>query len=325
MIGSHEGKATFMTNASTSIFRGVFTALITPFSENGATVDFDRLAENIHLQALAGVSGVVPCGTTGESPTLTEHEHRSVVEKTATHARDNGLRIIAGGGSNNTEHAIHLHRLARAVGADASLQVNPYYNKPSQEGLYRHFMAIADSCDLPIVLYNIPGRTGVCLTINTIKRLAEHPHIQAIKDATGGLELANATLLQTDLVVLSGDDPLTLPLASIGGSGVISVLSNLLPGRVAAMWLAIEKGDWELAREIHFELLPVANALLTLDSNPVPVKTALALAGRDSGTVRLPLVKPSREVTETIRRIMETLQSREATDVKKAEEAMSHQ
>lgn len=304
-----------MTDGSPTTFRGVFTALITPFTKDGTSIDFRRLQDNIRLQALAGVSGIVPCGTTGESPTLSEHEHRLMVEKTTDAARTNGLVVIAGSGSNNTEHAIQLHRLARAVGADASLQVSPYYNKPSQEGLFRHFMAIADSCDLPIVLYNIPGRTGVGLQIDLIERLAGHPNIVAIKDATGRLDLANEILLRTDLTVLSGDDPLTLPLSILGGSGVISVLANLLPGRVAAMWLAIDAGDWEKARSIHFELYPTAHALLSLDSNPVPVKTALALQDRDTGTVRLPLTPPSETVIEKLVKVLATTKIESSPEV----------
>jgi len=294
-------------NQPRSTFRGVFTALITPFTADGESIDLTRLADNIRLQSLAGVTGIVPCGTTGEAPTLTEREHRQMVETATDQARALGLRTIAGAGSNNTAHAIHLHRLAAAVGADGSLQVNPYYNKPSQEGLYRHFMAIADACDLPVVLYNIPGRTGVCLTIETIVRLAAHPNIVAIKDATGGLDLVNETIALTNLSVLSGDDPMTLPMAILGGSGVISVLSNLLPGRVAAMWSAIEADDWAGARAIHHELYPIAKALLTLDANPVPVKTALALLGRDTGALRLPLTAPGATGEKVIERLRAVL------------------
>ncbi|MCZ6837017.1 MAG: 4-hydroxy-tetrahydrodipicolinate synthase [Planctomycetota bacterium] len=289
-----------------TIFRGVFTALVTPFTQDGAKVDVKRLKDNIRVQSVAGVKGVVPCGTTGESPTLSEDEHRLMVETTTELARENDLKVIAGAGANDTKHAIQLHRLALEAGADASLQVNPYYNKPSQAGLYGHFMAIADSCDLPIVLYNIPGRTGVCQSIETIVKLAQHPNIVAIKDATGGLDLVNQTVSRTDLAVLSGDDPLTLPMASIGGQGVISVLSNLLPGRVAAMWHAIEQNEWTKARAIHQELYPIATNLLSLDSNPVPLKAALALEGKDTGTLRLPLAPPSEHVIETLRILLKT-------------------
>lgn len=287
-------------------FRGVYTALVTPFTDKGGQIDLQRHTANLNRQSIAGVRGVVPCGTTGESPTLPDDEHKALVRHTIEIARPLGLQVIAGAGSNDTSHAIELHRFAHEHGADGSLQVSPYYNKPSQEGLYRHFSTIADSCDLPIVLYNIPGRTGVALTPETIERLAAHPNIVAIKDATGGLDTAGETILRTDLAVLSGDDPLTLPLLSIGGMGVISVLSNLLPDRVAAMvQAALDEGDWGAARTVHYELLPIAQSLLHLDSNPVPVKTALELLGLDSGDVRPPLAPASGKTREKIRQLLQ--------------------
>lgn len=286
-------------------FFGVFTALITPFTApDGESVDRARLAEHIRFQAEGGVTGVVPCGTTGESPTLTEAEHRAVVETTIETAKPLGLTAIAGAGSNSTAHAIHLHRMAHAAGADAALHVTPYYNKPSQHGLYAHFSAIADSCGLPIVLYNIPGRTSVALSIETIEKLASHPNIQAVKEATGNVGLASEILERTDLAVLSGDDPLTLPIGSVGGSGVISVLSNLLPQRVSDMCHAMREGRWDDARVIHEDILPLARALLTLDTNPVPVKTAMARLGRDSGALRLPLAAPSKQVVQSLESVL---------------------
>jgi 4-hydroxy-tetrahydrodipicolinate synthase len=286
-------------------FQGAYTALVTPFSADGESIDFARLEKNIHAQAEGRISGIVPCGTTGESPTLSGREHRTVIERAIAVARPLGLQVIAGAGSNSTAHAIELHRFAHAAGADASLQVNPYYNRPSQEGLYRHFTAIADSCDLPIVLYNIPGRTGVCLSAETIERLAGHANIRAIKDATGTLDLAQATVARTELALLSGDDPLTLPMASIGGTGVVSVISNLVPDRVAALCSAFLADDWERARRIHLELLPLARALLSLDVNPVPVKTAMAILGRDTGSLRLPLVPPPSGVRRQIHDLLD--------------------
>jgi len=279
-----------MTSSRFEPFAGAFTALVTPFNEDGTHIDYAQLESNIRAQHEGGITGIVPCGTTGESPTLTESEHHSVIEKAIEVGKPLELLVIAGAGSNNTAHAIELHRFAHQAGADASLQVNPYYNKPSQEGLYRHFAAIADSCDLPIVLYNIPGRTSVCLSPETIERLGRHPNIVAIKDATGGLDHAVETVRRTDLTILSGDDPLTLPMAAIGGRGVISVLSNIVPDRVAALCRAFLAGDWETARAVHDDLHPLAKGLLSLDTNPVPVKTALKRLGRDTGAVRLPLV-----------------------------------
>jgi 4-hydroxy-tetrahydrodipicolinate synthase len=289
-----------------ALFQGAFTALVTPFNDDASRIDFAQLESNIRAQHEGGVAGIVPCGTTGESPTLAEDEHHAVVEKAIEVGKPLGLTVIAGAGSNNTAHAIELHRFAHQAGADASLQVNPYYNKPSQEGLYRHFIAIADSCDLPIVLYNIPGRTGVCLSHETIERLAKHPNIQAIKDATGGLDHAAETVKRTDLAVLSGDDPLTLPMAALGGVGVISVISNIVPDRVAALCRALLTGDWTQAREAHYDLLPLAKGLLSLDTNPVPVKCALKQLGRDTGAVRLPLVPANESVERAVHELLKS-------------------
>jgi 4-hydroxy-tetrahydrodipicolinate synthase len=283
---------------------GAFTALITPFTEDGDAVDFKRLAGNVNAQSLAGVRGVVPCGTTGETPTLSEGEYRRVIETTIDAARPLGLTVIAGAGSNNTAHAVTLHRFVHAAGADAALHVTPYYNKPSQKGLYWHFMTIADACGLPVVLYNIPGRTGVALNIDTIQRLAAHPNIIAVKEATGSLDLTWQITHSTELAVLSGDDPLTLPLAVFGARGVISVLSNLLPDRVASMSDAFLGGDWEQARTINDTLMPLARALLTLDTNPVPIKTAMKLAGRDTGTLRPPLQPPDDDAIDALRQLL---------------------
>ena len=284
--------------------RGAFTALITPFTEDGSVVDVKRLARTINAQSIAGVRGVVPCGTTGETPALSDIGYRRIIETTIDTARPLGLTVIAGAGSNNTAHAVELHRFVHAAGADAALQVTPYYNKPSQKGLYWHFMTIADSCDLPVVLYNIPGRTGVTLSIDTIRRLGAHPNIIAVKEATGSLDLTWQIVHSTDLTVLSGDDPLTLPLAILGAQGVISVLSNLMPDRVAALCDAFLGGDWERARTINDALMPLARALLTLDTNPVPIKTALRLAERDSGAVRPPLQPADDDVVDALRGLL---------------------
>lgn len=280
--------------------RGVYTAIATPFTADSTAIDLDRLDAAIARQAAGGVTGVVPCGTTGESPTLSGAEHRAVVERTVEAARRHGLQVVAGAGSNSTRHALELHRLAADLGADAALHVCPYYNKPSAEGLYRHFSTIAESCALPIVLYNIPGRTGVTLTAATIERLARNARIVAVKDATGALATAEDVLARTDLAVLSGDDPLTLPLIALGGHGVISVLSNVLPAEVVALVNAALDGDFQTARTIHHRLLPFARALLSLDSNPVPLKAALRAAGHDTGAVRLPLVAATSAVEATI-------------------------
>ena len=290
----------------TARLRGAFTAIITPFTApEAAEVDFERLRENVRAQGEAGVTGVVPCGTTGESPTLSEEEHRAVVEATIEAARPSGMLVIAGAGSNNTSHAVHMHRFAHAAGADAALHVSPYYNKPSQRGLYEHFMTIADSCGLPVVLYNIPGRTGVAIEIETMERLAQHPNIIAVKEATGSLANVNHIVERTGLLVLSGDDPLTLPMYSVGAVGVISVISNIVPQRIAAMCDAIHSSDWETARSIHHQLLPLARGLLTLDTNPIPVKTALAHQKKDTGLMRLPLTSPNDDVDDAIAQLLQ--------------------
>jgi 4-hydroxy-tetrahydrodipicolinate synthase len=285
-------------------FQGVYTALVTPFTADGSAIDWSRLKSSIEHQAAGRVSGVVPCGTTGESPTLTESEYRAMVEKTIEWARPLGLTVIAGAGSNSTAKAIELHRFAHVAGADASLQVNPYYNKPSQEGLYRHFMAIADSCELPVVLYNIPGRSAVALAAATFERLASHPNIRAVKEATGSLDAASDIVARTSLTLLSGDDSLTLPMAALGATGVVSVVSNLVPERVQAMCDAFNNEDWAQARRIHFELLPLSRGLLSLDTNPVPVKAALESLGRDSGALRLPMTRGSKELFDAVRKLI---------------------
>ncbi len=281
-------------------FAGAYTALITPFSRDGATVDLPRLAEHIHFQAKGGVRGIVPCGTTGEAPTLDEHEHIAVVECAVKTGRPLGLQVIAGAGSNSTSHAIHLHKLAASLGAHASLQVTPYYNKPSQEGIYQHFMAIADSAELPIVLYNIPGRSAVVITPETIERLSKHPNIVALKEATGLMDSASEIRRRCSIVILSGDDSLTASFAAVGAVGVVSVVSNLVPDRVAQLCRNIANNDLAAVRDSHENLFGLSRGLLSLDVNPVPLKCAMELLGRDTGSVRLPLVRASDAIRSTI-------------------------
>jgi 4-hydroxy-tetrahydrodipicolinate synthase len=275
--------------------RGCYTAIVTPFTSDGIAIDEMRLAEQIAFQADGGVRGIVPCGTTGESPTLEEDEHRLVVETAVELGHARGLQVIAGAGSNSTRHAVALQKLAFESGADAGLQVVPYYNKPSQEGLYRHFMTVADSCALPVVLYNIPGRCGVALAPETIARLARHPNVVAIKEATGSMDSASEIRQRCPITILSGDDSLTLPFAACGSRGVVSVLANILPSRVQSLCEAFLGGRFNEAQAIHRELFPLAKGLLSLDVNPVPLKAAMKLLGRDSGAVRLPLAEASKE------------------------------
>ncbi|MSR68976.1 MAG: 4-hydroxy-tetrahydrodipicolinate synthase [Phycisphaerales bacterium] len=281
-------------------FAGAYTAIITPFSSDGCTVALDRLAEQVQFQAEGGVRGIVPCGTTGEAPTLDEREHIAVIECAVHVGRPLGLQIIAGAGSNSTAHAIHLHRLAASLGAHAALQVAPYYNKPSQEGLYQHFMAIADSSELPIVLYNIPGRSAVTITPETIERLAKHPNIVAVKEATGSMDSASEIRKRCSIAILSGDDSLTASFAAVGAVGVVSVVSNIVPDRVAQLCRNIATNDFAALRQSHDALFSLSRGLLGLEVNPVPLKCAMELLGRDSGSVRLPLVRASDSIRATI-------------------------
>ena len=281
---------------------GTFTAMITPF--RGDAVDHDRLVANVQYQIEQGVNGLVPVGTTGESPTLSHEEHRRVIEIVVAAAAGR-VPVVAGTGSNSTTEALELTEHARRVGADMALMVNPYYNKPTQEGLYRHFMTVADKVDLPIVLYNIPGRTGVTMAPATVARLAAHDNIVAVKEATGSMDIASEILGSCDITVISGDDSLTLPLMALGARGVISVLSNLLPARVRALTAAVADGDLARARSLHAELFPLASAMF-IETNPIPIKTALALAGRDTGLLRLPLCEMA---TANRRRLEAALQA----------------
>jgi 4-hydroxy-tetrahydrodipicolinate synthase len=284
------------------MFSGTFTALVTPF-RNGE-VDVEALEGMVEFQIQHGVSGLVPCGTTGETPAMSEAEDRVVVE-TVMRVADGRVPVIAGTGSNSTDMAIKYTRMAQEVGADGSLQVAPYYNKPTQEGLYRHFAAIAESTDLPLVLYNIPGRTGVTISAETMARLAEIPTVVGVKDSTLSMNMISdvVSLCGEEFDVLSGDDPMTLPLVALGGRGVISVASNVAPGAVSDMVRALLEGDWERGRELHYELLPLFRALF-VETNPIPVKTAASLLGLCSDEMRLPLVPME---GEKLRLLQETL------------------
>ena len=284
------------------MFSGTFTALVTPF-RNGE-VDVEALEGMVEFQIQHGVSGLVPCGTTGETPAMSEAEDRVVVG-TVVRIANGRVPVIAGTGSNSTDMAIKYTKMAQEVGADGSLQVAPYYNKPTQEGLYRHFAAIAESTELPLVLYNIPGRTGVTISAETMARLAEIPNIVGVKDSTLSMNMISDVirLCGEEFDVLSGDDPMTLPLVALGGRGVISVASNVAPGAVSDMVRAMLEGEWERGRELHYELLPLFRALF-VETNPIPVKTAASLLGLCSDEMRLPLVPME---GENLRALQETL------------------
>jgi len=268
-------------------FRGTYTALVTPFRDG--QIDFDALERHVQRQLDALVDGLVPCGTTGESPTLSVEEQRQVVARVAKQAAGRA-KVLAGAGTNSTAKTLELIRLMADCGVDGLLVVAPYYNKPSQRGLFEHFSAIAKEVKLPIVLYNIPGRCGVEISVETICRLREaHETIVAVKHATGRVDDAAELLSRCDIGVLSGDDPLTLPLMSVGAEGVISVVSNLAPRSVKRLTQAALAGDWAAAQDAHRKLYPLAKALLSLDVNPVPIKTALAVRGWCAEEFRLPL------------------------------------
>lgn len=267
-------------------FRGNYVALVTPF-KNG-NVDFDALSTLVEDQIQGGVSGLVPCGTTGESPTLSHDEHDRVIAEVIKMA-DGRVPVVAGTGSNSTHECIRLTKNAQIAGASAALVVAPYYNKPSQAGLYEHYKSVADASEIPIVVYNIPGRCGVEIEIETILRLAEHPRILAVKEATGSV--TNITRLRgaSDLAILSGDDPLTLASIALGADGVVSVISNLVPDQMTRLVHAALEGEFPVALRVHDELFPLMSALMSLATNPIPIKTALAIKGRMREEFRLPL------------------------------------
>ncbi len=293
---------------NTTMFTGAYTALVTPFTKNGA-VDEPRLRELVEGQIRGGIDGLVPCGTTGESPTLNHEEHNHVIELVVKFAAGR-CKVIAGTGSNATDEAIFMTEHARKVGADASLQVAPYYNKPSQAGLYAHFRAIAEAVDLPMVLYNIPGRCAVDIANETTARLRRDlpEHIVGLKEATGVVDRVSQlrAMVDREFCILSGDDSLTLPMMSVGAVGVISVVSNVTPREVTDMVHAALKGDFERAGRIHGKLFPLFKDLF-IETNPVPVKATLAMMGQIEEVYRLPLVPMSDANRAQLRRTLETL------------------
>jgi 4-hydroxy-tetrahydrodipicolinate synthase len=276
-----------MTPTRGDMFAGVTVALVTPFT-NGE-IDWDDLGKLVDWHVEQGTDALAPCGTTGESPTLTHDENERVVAFVCERARGK-LKIVAGTGSNNTAEAIRMTKAAKKAGANGTLQVGPYYNKPTQEGYYRHFGAIADACDLPQMLYNIPGRTGSNILPETMARMAEkYPTIVAVKEATGSLDQASQIVASTDLTVLSGDDSLTLPLMSIGGKGVVSVVGNIVPKDLMALVKAFAGGNVSEAQKWHRKLFPLCRDMLSVATNPIPLKTAMKLLGRGNGEMRLPM------------------------------------
>jgi len=274
------------------MFKGSIVAIVTPFLSG--KFDEKKFRDLIEFQIKNGTSGIVPCGTTGESATLSFEEHERVIKVTIEQVKKR-VPVIAGTGSNSTEEAIALTREAEKAGADASLQVSPYYNRPTQAGLYEHFKAVSNAVKIPIILYNIASRTGVNIESETIARLANDcKNIVAVKEASGSLDQMSRVkqLCPQDFDLISGDDSLTLPVLSIGGTGIISVVANIVPGDVAAMVKEFEKGNIKKAQELHYKLLSLTKALF-LETNPIPVKTAMGLLGMCEPDLRLPLVPMS--------------------------------
>jgi len=285
------------------MFQGSIVALVTPF--RAGKVDEPTLRKLVDMHVARGTDGIVPCGTTGESPTLSHDEHKRVVE-IVIEAAAGRLHVIAGTGSNATSEAIDLTAHARKAGATGALVVNPYYNKPTQEGLYRHFRAVADAVDLPIIVYNIAGRTAVNIETDTLVRIVKDcPNIVGVKEASGSLDQMTQVILACgpDFSVLSGDDNLTLPLMSVGGRGVISVIANIVPRETAEMTHAALAGDWKLARELHLKLFPLSRAAF-METNPIPVKEAMGMMGMLEPEFRLPMCPMGAANRERLRAIL---------------------
>ena len=284
------------------VFKGSCTAIVTPFSEHG--VDYERLKKNLEFQYENGTSAVVVCGTTGENATHTPNEHDELVRVTVRTVNGR-MKVIAGIGSNNTANALRAAENAKYSGADAVLMVTPYYNKTTQKGLIEHFSYVADRVDIPMILYNVPSRTGIGISADTCKALSQHPNINGIKEASGDIALAAKirSLCGDDLYIWSGNDDCTIPLMSLGALGVISVASNIVPGAVAKLCALCLEGSYAEATELYAKYASLFSALF-IETNPIPVKAALKMMGMDSGILRLPLTEISQESFETLLKAM---------------------
>lgn len=287
------------------MFNGALTAIVTPFRDG--EVDERALRELVEFQIQGGVDGLVPCGSTGESATLTHAEHDQVVKIVIEQARRR-VPVVAGTGSNSTAEAIRLTAAAREAGADGALMISPYYNKPTQEGIYRHYRTVATAVDLPIIVYNIPGRTASNIAPETFARLCEVRNIVAIKEASGSMDQTSdiRRLCGDRLTILSGDDSLTLPLMALGAKGVIATVSNVMPRETHELTAAALAGDFARARELHYKLLPLVRALF-VETNPIPVKQALAFMGKCTVEMRMPLCQMSPGPAEKLHAVMKEL------------------
>ncbi len=284
-----------------SDFAGVGVAIVTPFRDG--ELDIPKLHEQIEFQIEAGVQFLVPVGTTGESPTLSHDEHERVISEVIQKVAGR-CKVMAGTGSNSTAEALRLTRRAAKEGADATLQVAPYYNKPMQEGFYEHFKAIAEECGLPVCVYNIPGRSAKNIEPETIIRLAEIENITMVKEATGSMDQCSQILNQTDLTVLSGDDSMTLPMMSVGAEGVISVVGNIVPKDLLALVQAAADCDLATAQKLHHKLFYLCREMLSMATNPIPIKMAMQLLGRDTGDVRLPMTRLNTASTSKLKKLL---------------------
>ena len=282
-------------------FAGLSVAIVTPFKDG--KVDYQRLREQVDFQIRAGTQCLCPVGTTGESPTLSHEEHERVISE-VVQAAAGRIKVMPGTGSNNTAEALRLTKWAAKEGADAALVVAPYYNKPTQEGFYQHFKALAEAVDIPICVYNIPGRTGKNIEPETIIRLAELKGVALVKEATGSLDQASEVLASTQLTLLSGDDSLTLPLLSIGGEGVISVVGNIVPGDMLSLVSSYRSGKTSEACQWHHKLFPLCRDMLGLASNPIPIKAAMKLLQRDTGELRLPMTPLDEQAEARLRKTL---------------------
>lgn len=292
-----------MTTRKGSAFAGLSVAIVTPFKDG--QVDYDLLKQQVEFQIAAGTTCLCPVGTTGESPTLSHEEHERVISSVVQTARGR-IKVMPGTGSNSTSEALRLTKWAAREGANAALVVAPYYNKPTQEGFYQHFRALAEAVDIPICVYNIPGRTGKNIEPETIARLGELRNIAMVKEATGSLDQASQILCTSNLTILSGDDSLTLPLLSVGGEGVISVVGNIVPQDMIALCSAFAAGDLARAQAAHHKLFPLCRDMLGLSTNPIPIKAAMKMLGRDSGELRLPMTPLDAKSEASLRKTLTT-------------------
>ena len=287
-------------------FEGLYTAIVTPFKKDGS-LDEEGLRSNIQHQIKNKVAGIVPVGTTGESATLTEKEHKKVIQIAIEESKGK-IQVLAGTGSNNTAEAIEYTHYAKDAGADAALMISPYYNKPTQEGIYQHYKKVAEAVDIPIILYTVPGRTMVNIEPDTCRRLSEIPNIVGIKDASGSLDQVTKEIMncRKDFVVLSGDDALNYPITALGGRGAISVVSNVAPKEMGQLIEYALKGDMQKAKEMHYKLYPLSK-ILFIETSPSPVKYAMNQMGLAAGNPRLPLVPIKKENEDKIKKVLAEL------------------